>query len=72
VDIVRRYERVGGVRVPVEMSSTADVRIAGASSFVMTYDYTMINGQPIVGTTLRDCGSGDASGTAAELAKVSR
>jgi hypothetical protein len=54
------------------MSSTADVRIVGASSFVMTYDYTMINGQPIVGTTLLDCGSGDDSGTVAERAKVSR
>ena len=46
VDIVRRYGRVGGVRVPIEMASSAEVRVAGASSFSMTYRYTMINGQP--------------------------
>lgn len=47
VDIVRRYTRIRGVRVPIEMGSTAEVRIAGASSFSMTYDYTMINGQQV-------------------------
>ena len=41
VDIVRRYTRVSGVRVPVEMSSHADVRFVGDSSFSMTYDYTI-------------------------------
>jgi hypothetical protein len=46
VDIVRRYTRIRGVRVPFEMASRAEVRIAGASSFSMTYHYTMINGQP--------------------------
>ena len=46
VDITRRYTRIDGVRVPVEMSSRADVRIAGESTFQMTYDYTMINGRP--------------------------
>ncbi|MGH9256995.1 MAG: hypothetical protein ACRD3C_20735 [Vicinamibacterales bacterium] len=45
VDIVRRYARMNGVRVPVEMSSRADVRIVGDSSFSMTYDYAMINGR---------------------------
>jgi hypothetical protein len=47
VDIVRRYTRIRGVRVPVEMASSAEVRVAGAASFSMTYRYTMINGQPI-------------------------
>ena len=47
VDIVRRYARVHGIRVPVEMSSRADVRVAGDSFFVMTYDYTMVNGRSI-------------------------
>jgi hypothetical protein len=45
VDIVRRYGRVNGVRVPVEMSSRADVRVAGDATFLMTYAYTMINGR---------------------------
>ena len=54
VDIVRRYARIQGVRVPVEMPSRADVRIVGDSSFEMTYEYTSINGRPVrqeIGTT---------------------
>ncbi|MEQ1870684.1 MAG: hypothetical protein ABL961_11730 [Vicinamibacterales bacterium] len=47
VDIVRRYTRIEGVRVPIEMSSRADVRIAGESTFTMTYAYTMINGRAL-------------------------
>ena len=47
VDIVRRYERIAGVRVPIEMSSRADVRLAGDATFSMTYEYKMINGQVI-------------------------
>ena len=47
VNIVRRYERVAGVRVPVEMSSRADVRIAGESTFSMTYEYELVNGTGI-------------------------
>jgi hypothetical protein len=45
VDIMRRYARLNGVRVPVEMSSRADVRVAGDATFLMTYAYTMINGR---------------------------
>jgi hypothetical protein len=45
VDIVRRYARIAGVRVPIEMSSRADVRMVGESTFVMTYDYETINAQ---------------------------
>lgn len=44
VDLVRRYERVGGIRVPVRVDSTAQVRIAGASTLSMVYDYEMVNG----------------------------
>ena len=47
VDIVRHYARIAGVRVPVEMSSRAKVRIAGEATFSMTYDYMMINGQAV-------------------------
>lgn len=47
VDIVRRYERVAGVRVPVEMRSRADVRIAGESTFSMTYEYELVNGMEV-------------------------
>ena len=53
VDITRRYERILGVRVPVEMRSRADVRIVGASTFSMTYTYDMINGEPVVSRSAR-------------------
>src|SRR5262249_11356617 len=33
VDIVRRYDRIGGVRVPVAIQSVAHVLIAGESTF---------------------------------------
>lgn len=47
VDIVRKYARIAGVRVPIEMSSRADVRVAGDATFSMTYEYAMINGQKV-------------------------
>jgi len=46
VDVVRRYARIEGVRVPVLTESTADVRFAGRTVLRMTYDYESINGQP--------------------------
>ena len=47
VDVVRRYERKGGVRVPVSIESVAHVLIAGRSTFKMTYEYQTINGQHV-------------------------
>src|SRR5262245_25340583 len=47
VDITRCYRRIGGVRVPIEMRSTADVRLMGTSTFSMTYEYVMINERPL-------------------------
>jgi hypothetical protein len=47
VDIVRTYERIGGVVVPVGMDSTAHIRFFGAATFRMTYSYAEINGQPV-------------------------
>lgn len=45
VDVVRRYARLAGVRVPVSMESTADVRLGGHSTFSMLYEYEAINGE---------------------------
>ncbi|MGE3519681.1 MAG: hypothetical protein AB7J63_12090 [Vicinamibacterales bacterium] len=45
VHIVRRYERISGVRVPVAMESTAHVIAAGTSTFSMVYEYAAINGE---------------------------
>jgi hypothetical protein len=47
VDVVRRYERKAGVRVPVAIESVAHVLIAGRSTFKMTYEYQTINGQHV-------------------------
>jgi hypothetical protein len=44
VDVVRRYERIAGVRVPVAFESVANVLVAGRSTFRMTYEYESING----------------------------
>ena len=47
VHVVREYDRVGGVHVPISMKSTADVLIVGSSSFSMTYRYSEINGRRV-------------------------
>ena len=47
VEIVRRYEELGGVRVPVSIESVAHVLIAGRSTFKMTYQYETINGRRV-------------------------
>src|SRR5262245_21376296 len=44
VDVVKQYGRVGGLRVPIRVESTAQIRFAGTSTMTMTYDYEMING----------------------------
>ena len=44
VDVVKRYARVGGLRVPIRVESTAQIRFAGTSTMTMTYAYEMING----------------------------
>jgi len=51
VDVLRRYKRMQGVRVPVSMESTAQVLILGASTFSMSYEYASINGTPVDGAS---------------------
>ena len=47
VHVSRTYSPVGGMMMPVSIESTADVRIAGMSTFSMTYEYVMVNGQAV-------------------------
>ena len=47
VDIIRKYERICGVVVPVSMDSKAHIRFLGGATFRMTYKYLEINGQPV-------------------------
>jgi hypothetical protein len=47
VDVVRHYRRVQGLRLPVMVESTAQVRFIGPASFRMTYRYTEVDRRPI-------------------------
>jgi hypothetical protein len=47
VHVVREYDRIGGVHVPIHMTSEADVLIVGKSTFSMDYKYSEINGKKI-------------------------
>ena len=53
VNIVRRYARIGGVRVPVATETTAKVKMVGTSRLQVTYDYETINGRPVNITEMR-------------------
>jgi len=44
VDVVRRYHRLGGVRVPSRLDTVAQIRLAGTSTLSMTFEYQMVNG----------------------------
>jgi hypothetical protein len=47
VNVSRTYSPVAGMMMPVAIESTADVRIAGQSTFWMNYDYEMVNGHAV-------------------------
>ena len=47
VHVTREYQRIDGVHVPVSMRSTANVVMAGESTFEMTYQYVEINGRSV-------------------------
>ena len=47
VEIVRWYQRIAGFRMPTALESVANVRIAGVSTFRMTYEYESINGRHV-------------------------
>ena len=46
VNIVRRYARVAGVRVPVSTDTTAKIKFAGTSQLEVRYEYESVNGRP--------------------------
>lgn len=53
VNVVRRYARIGGVRVPVATESTAKIRFAGTSQLEVSYEYESVNGQAVAIATAR-------------------
>jgi hypothetical protein len=53
VNIVRRYARIGGVRVPVATETTAKVKFVGTAQLEVLYDYQSVNGHPVALTDQR-------------------
>jgi hypothetical protein len=53
VNIVRRYARIGGVRVPIATETTAKVKFVGTAQLEVLYDYQSINSKPIALTEQR-------------------
>ena len=47
VNVVRRYARIGGVRVPVATETTAKVKFVGTAQMQVFYDYQSVNGRPV-------------------------
>ena len=48
VDIVRTYERINGVVVPVALETKAQLRLLGEATLRMTYSYSEIDGRTLV------------------------
>jgi hypothetical protein len=47
VEIVQRYERIAGFRMPVALQAEATVLFAGRSKFRVNYEYESVNGQRV-------------------------
>jgi hypothetical protein len=61
VEIVRRYGRVGGAHVPLEIESVAQILIAGRSTFRMTYEYESVNGRHVGDPKPRSSSASDSA-----------
>ena len=53
VNIIRRYARVGGVRVPIATETVAKVKMVGTAKLQVLYDYESVNGRPVRVTASR-------------------
>ena len=53
VNIVRRYARIGGVRVPVATETTAKVKFVGAAQLEVLYEYETVNGRSVAVSELQ-------------------
>jgi hypothetical protein len=47
VNIIRRYARVAGVRVPIATETVAKVKMVGTAKLQVLYDYESVNGRPV-------------------------
>ena len=57
VEIVRRFERLAGVRMPVVLESAANLLVGGRATFRMTYEYESVNQRRIGNPQPRTVGS---------------
>lgn len=48
VNVVRTYERINGVLMPVSLQTTAQLRLFGSSSLRMSYHYSQLDDRPVV------------------------
>ena len=48
VNVVRTYQRINGVLMPVSLETTAQLRLFGSSSLRMTYHYSQLDDRPVV------------------------
>jgi hypothetical protein len=48
VDVVRTYQRINGVLMPVSLETTAQLRLFGSSSLRMTYHYSQLDDRAVV------------------------
>jgi hypothetical protein len=48
VDIVRTYDRIDGTVVPTALETKAQVRFLGEATLRMTYEYSEIDGRPLL------------------------
>lgn len=53
VNIVRRYARIGGIRVPIATQTTAKVKFVGTAQMEVVYDYHSVNGRPVAVSELQ-------------------
>jgi len=47
VQVVRSFQRIAGVRMPIATEAVANIRLAGRATFHMTYEYESVNGQQV-------------------------
>jgi len=62
VNIVRRYARVAGVRVPVATETTAKVKFVGNATMQVVYDYETVNGRRVPVTEKRSASPSHSAG----------
>ena len=65
VQLVRCYERIGGLRVPVRLETVAQVRLVGRSTMLVTYEYLEINDQAVAAAEPAPTAAGAAIRSAA-------